>query len=1181
MPKDANERMWFRRAFVMPREASGRRTTVVFEHLSTRAEVWIDGKKAGQVDWPESELEISAFVKPGNMQTFHVLLTCPYPDEWQSEWSESFMGATADMVWKVKSPRKIGSRGFLGNAWLEMEPKTERAAFGWGDFMLHGNTVMFAMEAEGLWKGRKYGLEVTARPKWENANPLHLCVKDLSPDSAGRIFASAKWPDVALWDPDSPNHLYEVSMTLLDESGNALDELPPFETGFREVRLAGKDVLLNGRPMHLRTTLYSEVSRPCLTTRAGATEFCSRIRAMNFNSFNMNTAYIPGSPSFEEVYRAADHAGMLVMDAVVPRISDPPLDKNALWDNPAMQRIFRERAERAVREARRHPSIVLYKMNMNMTGEPYAKFPTRLATNEPAPGADERDIRKSALWSAECVNAIDPTRPAYNHDSGTLGDFTTANIYLGWAPPRERADWMEGWAKTGVKPVNWCEYGTPDVSRFQSFRRPYFIYRTPCWQRDTVAESAAEWFGEGAFRDDAPTRRAMLAEDAHFAGASKVFQRGGMQGAVDGQWAQISEVMGSFWGETLKGFRGWGLHGVLPWCWNKLYHYKIASGRHRNPDAWKGLKEPGLTVEWISGEMRYGAQYPESSIGIFPEKPWEEIFELTAYGEAQRRWSAPAIGFIGGDELFTDRRGNYRVGESVKKRLVLVSDHMNPVDCAWVWTICRKGTQDIVMRGNGVKTVPAGGRADVEFSFALEKAGEYSVNAAFEFSSGARQYDDFFVVVLGEPEKTKTAVALYDPKGLTKQEFDRLGLPYKMASMPLRLCAERTVVIGRECMTREMWDGEIVPAAVAGKDVVLFEQAKGDLEDIGFRVQERGMRQGFARYRDNNLVGCLDDALLHDWAGASTLVDPSWAVAPDVPCDRLGRPTQLWSGYAMTRVPRVNNRGCIATVIPEKPQVGDWRALVDGLFALEYAPLLEMRTGLGSVTLCQLDVTARTVHDPAADTIMMRLVSFRRGGVGTRRPDFLGRDAEMAGYDWGVKSWENCSDLVVSQGAKVPDDLERRVSDGATILCLGLGADEAKAWSCGEALDIAQTNGCTFTRIAAPPPELNGLSNADFFWHGAMDFAAFQDERQDGNAAFRVVRHGKGRIVYWQLPPWCFNTDARPHQRPSRCAASRFFARLMCNLGWETFTDGTGFHKRPQYKDVPIPDDDPYVWVNL
>ena len=535
-------------------------------------------------------------------------------------------------------------------------------------------------------------------------------------------------------------------------------------------------------------------------------------------------------------------------------------------------------------------------------------------------------------------------------------------------------------------------------------------------------------------------------------------------------------------------------------------------------------------------------------------------------------------------EPFTDRRGNYRAGETARKRLVLVSDHAKAVDCAWEWRLCRKGSGEILDRGKGVASVPAGGRADVEFSFVPGEPGGYSIKAAFAFSSGERQEDEFPVTALGGAAGSTAAVSLYDPRGLTRAEFDRLGIRYveiAAGSGAFARCGTGTVVVGRECMTRELWDAEIVPAAVAGKDVVLFEQAKGDLEDVGFRVQERGMRQGFVRYRDKNLAGCLDDSVLHDWAGSSTLVDPAWAVADGVPRDRLDRPTQLWAGYAMTRAPRVNNRGCIATVVPEKPQVGDWRPLVDGLFALEYSPLLEMRTGSGSVTLCQLDVTARTVADPAADAIVARLVSYRHGGVGHKRPDFLGREAERAGYDWGVKSWENGKDLVVSGGAKVPDDLEERVSNGATILCLGLGAEEAKAWSCGEPLDIAQTNGCVFSRIETPPPELNGLSNADFFWHGAMDFAAFQDARPDGNAAFRIVRHGKGRIVYWQLPPWRFDTDARPHQRPSRRAASRFFARLMCNLGWETFTDGTGFHKRPQYKDVPVPDDDPYVWVNL
>ena len=283
----------------------------------------------------------------------------------------------------------------------------------------------------------------------------------------------------------------------------------------------------------------------------------------------------------------------------------------------------------------------------------------------------------------------------------------------------------------------------------------------------------------------------------------------------------------------------------------------------------------------------------------------------------------------------------------------------------------------------------------------------------------------------------------------------------------------------------------------------------------------------------------------------------------------------------MTRILRVNDRGCIASVVPEKPQVGDWRALVDGLFGLESAPLLQMRTGSGSVTLCQLDVTARTVADPAADRMVAALLDHKHGGLATGRPEFLGADAVRAGFAWGVKSWANDKDLVVSPGAKIPEDLEARVANGATVLCLGMGAEEARAWSCGEELPIAETNECYFARIEQPPKELNGLSNADFFWHGAMDFAAFQDENPEGNAAFRVVRHGKGRVVYWQLPPWRFDLDKRPHQRSSRRAASRMFARLFCNLGWETFTDGTGYHKRPQYKDVPEADDDPYDWVNL
>ena len=1271
--KDALWPRWYRRTFEMPREAAGRRVILACDDLRLRGDVFVDGEPAGAMTWPESELDITALARPGREQTLAILVTWPMPKDWSSNWQEWFMGTDdPSMMGKVKRKARAESKGFCGDVWLDLVPKGPRATFAWGELMLprggasgtpeaqqptsggpafreytaapcDAPTVAFTVETEGLDAGAKYAIEVTATPKW-GGKAAAFRSGPIAPDGRGLLRFSAPWPDVALWDPDAPQHLYDVSMRLLDAKGRALDDVLPFETGFREVRLAGRDVLLNGRPVHFWTTDFTDSWRQSNGCLGGALAFCRRALGMGFNAAAFTGHFSVKQAWQEDIYRAADRTGLLVLSGYAPDNADAPISAYMLATNDAMKAIYRDRCERAARAIRRHPAAVIYKLNWNRAGWGEWHFPRGefgLAHNGrlPEDWMEQGKRNASCLWAAEAMNEADPTRPALTHSSATLGNFTTGNLYLGWMPPQERADYMEGWARTGTLPVNFVEFGMPDCSRFQSFRRPYFIYdrKSTYWQRQQVAENVAEFFGEEAFRDDDKTRAAMKREDAHFAGPPRPYIQGGNQGAVDGQKRQGARVMGLFWSEQLKAFRAQGVNGALPWAWNYLWNYKSWPGRHRNAGAWKGLKEPGMTAEWISGEHLYGSQYPDSAMAVFGNKDMAEFMQLTDYGLAMQRWGAPAVGWVGGGESegsFTAKRRNYAAGEAVEKRLVLVSDRMKPVECRWTWKV-KDGAG-----ASGTTVVPPGRRVDVPISFAAPEApGEYEIEATFEFADGsAPQSDSFAFNALPAPKpfKGSRTISLYDPVGLTARELDRLGIPYadvtravdeRMAALtPVRGARGRaeggagggcvpgaddaavvpnsepwsgsagatsatsaspwggaqTLVIGRESLVRALWDREVVPRAVKGKDVVVFEQRKEDLEDIGFRVQERGMRQGWARFKDRALAAALSDGVLRDWAGSSTLVDPDWwAKAREPHRDRLGRATQMWAGYAMTRILRVNDRGCIASVVPEKPQVGDWRALVDGLFGLESAPLLQMRTGSGSVTLCQLDVTARTVADPAADRIVAALLDHKHGGLATGRPEFLGADAVRAGFAWGVKSWANDKDLVVSPGAKIPEDLEARVANGATVLCLGMGAEEARAWSCGEELPIAETNECYFARIEQPPKELNGLSNADFFWHGAMDFAAFQDENPEGNAAFRVVRHGKGRVVYWQLPPWRFDLDKRPHQRSSRRAASRMFARLFCNLGWETFTDGTGYHKRPQYKDVPEADDDPYDWVNL
>ncbi len=1178
--KTVNERRWYRRTFTMPKEAEGHRVRLRFAHVFTRCVVFVDGVRVGEVVWPYGELDITKAVRPGAEQTIAFRITCLMPEETLKP-SDVFMGVGLTFKGKGTVQSIRDQRGLTGDVTLALEPMGARTTFAWGE-LADLKTVRFVTETEGLDTAADYTVKV-------RATPLDGCTgaaksfegKGLRVDKMGRLTLTADWTDVALWDFDKAFNRYRIETELFAADGSRVDEVPAYETGFREMRLAGRDVLINGRPLHLTTLLYwNQGGTAAAVCRSAATAFIRHAKGLGFNSFNGNNSFSPASTAnHDELAEAADREGMFMMWAAVPRVMDPPFDRERLWKEEPMQRLFRDWAEKAIRTVRRHPSIILYKMNMNATGYGSDLDPREIGKCEVPAEQHERGVRKSAEWSARIVNEIDPTRPAYNHDSGLLGNFYTANIYLGWAPPQERADWMEDWFKRGTKPVNWVEFGTPDSSRFQSFRRPYFIYGSPTYPQVWADEFAAEYFGESAILDDAATAKVASDENRLNHMEPRVYQRGGMSGAVNTKRATVDRVMGLFWGETQKGFRGMGLHGVLPWCQGEMVVNKLPRTKTPRPDRYTDIKRPGLRPDYFC-RTPTGGQYNYLCYSMLEGQSPEDAYDLTPYGAAQLKWSRPCIGFIGDGDVFTTARRNYEPASRVNQRLVLINDHSEAQTATWQWKATYAGKE--IAAGSGETRVEPGRRTDALFSFGLPKtAGEVELAAAIVFTDGSRTDDYRVFRVVAPVANPRREVALYDPKGLTAANFKRLKISHRVVSREelVKTPGYMPIAVGRETLTRDLWEHTLLPLVERGRGVVVFEQTKETLESLGFRVQNRGMRQGFVRYRDEKRFPSLADASLVNWAGESTLVSP---IIDTGLYDRLGRQTQNWAGFAMARPWRVNNRGCIATVIPEKPQVSDWRPLVDGLFALEYSPLLEFRTGRGALILCQLDVTGRTIADPYADGVVRELLA-NVGRIETKYgvPDFLGKSAFRAGFTYGVKCWETGRDLVVSTGAKRPDDLFKRIEEGAKVLALGLTAKEIAAWS-PVPLAVAETNNCSFGRIEKPDSEiLNGLSNADFCWHGQLSFAAFQDKDPAGNVAFKIVRYGKGMIVFWQLPPWAFNIDENPHQRISRRASSRMLARLMVNLGWNTFTNGTGYHKFPMYKDVPEAADDPYDWCNL
>ena len=1144
--------VWYRRDFTMPAETAGRRTVLTFTMLNTRAVVYVDGKRAAEVMFPGGEADITTFVRPGKKQSI-ILDVTTYPLN-----PETLEFNAPDRASTRKS--EVRFKGVTGDLYLDVMPKaTPRIAAATAEPDVAGGRIAFAVDTEGLGTSEKLRLvarvyDTTDMGKVGELSPIkEFSSGDLLPDADGRISFSAGWADAKRWDIDTPGNRYVCAIELRDQDGRTVDAALPFSFGFRSVRLSGRNMLLNEIPIHLRALYNSTMNAAAGTAcRASALEMCRRLKKDGFNFIIAgNYNFSPGAISYmDALLEACDETGMLFSFSL-PHVRDYDFH----LDRPEVAARFKSLTRWAISRARNHPCVITYAMNHNCTGYIGDMNPLRIdgIYEMPNPSTWAVKGRSQAVISADIVRSIDATRPIYHHESGNLGDFHTVNIYLDWAPIQERSDWLEHWSEKGIKPLFFVEWGMPHISSWSSYRGPLFIWRNAGFQSLWASEFAAAFRGDAAYEGDTPEAVAALANEERLWAKGQPFFWAQLNIPLRALTNNYQGVQALYMSDNWRSHRAWGITAMLPWDQGDLHLQGNTMPPCENPERWKNLKSPGIVPDVI-----YDEGWPTGTGSA--DKPRSPI------GEVLRRWNAPDCAFIGGDGTFTDKRHHFRLGETVRKTLVVLNDRRAAQKVSWT---CELASHTL----RGSLDVPAGTRRDVPVEFALPAApGRFRMSASFEFEDGVKRHDSFDLESYATPSVTSVkGLLLYDPKGLTAREFDRLGIAYTRTDCAEPLTNGVALAVGRGSLTRDLLDRVLVPSARKQAYILVFEQDKATLESVGFRTQAYGLRNVFPRYVDPTLNG-LDEAMLRDWNGEATLLTPHLEGIAETEnkytCD-------TWAGFSNPRVWRCRNRGNVASVIPEKPSVGDWRALVDGGFDLQYAPLLDWMIDCGRITFCQLDVTGRTVHDPVADDLVRRLVarlSSRR--VWPKRPRAIGWRAWVAGRDLdvGIKQNpdENDSGLfIVSSGAVKPDNFNEMIEKGGKALCLGLTAEEIAAWS-PVPLAVAETNGCYAARIEAPPPELNGLSNADWSWHGAMDFAAFKIPAADGNQAIRVVRYGKGAIIFWQVPPWAIDAEARPYLRTSRRRADAMLSRILGNMGCVSLTGAI------RYSDVPIAEDDPY-----
>ena len=1148
---EADDRAWFRRTFTMPPETAGRRVVLTFTMLNTRAVVYVDGARAAEVNFPGGEADITKFVRPGAKQTIDLLITA-YPLS-----KETLDFNAPDRAETKKST--VACKGVTGDLYLDAIPKGARIASATVECDVAGGRATFAADLADVGTG-PFRLVASVRPTSGGGGNRVFKSGALTPDANGRIAFTVDWRDAPIWDVHTPGNLQECTLTLLDADGTVLDAALPFRFGFRDVRIAGRDLLLNGVPIHLRALHCGNMNgNAAVACAESALEMVRRLKADGFNfliadNYNLR----PGSLSYlDALLDACDREGFL-MSFSLPHVRDFGNSTHIgdMMDDARNRERYRALAAWAIRRVRNHPCIIAWSMNHNMAGFAGDMNPLRIdGLYEPPGGAGEPDwcqrSRHHCHIAWEIAKSIDATRPVYHHESGNLDEFHTVNIYLNWAPVQERSDWLRHWSETGVKPLFFVEWGMPHIASWSSHRGPSFIHRVPEFQSLWASEFAAAFRGDVAYEGDSPATVASLEREEDLWAEGEPFPFWKIQLTLSGHAGNYGEVVRTFMSDNWRCHRAWGITAMLPWDQSKLH-----SGRttpRENPARWSGLKAPGIVPDrlpagdWLSG-LGDRADFPR-----------------TVVGETLARWNGDDCAFIGGDGVFTDKTHHFRPGDEVRKTLVILNDRRVAQTVRWQCTLI--GT-DKTLSGS-VKVAP-GTRRDIPVSFRLPGGAprRCTLAAWFKFEGGPVLEDEFSLETYAPAPKAEVpGLALYDSKGLTAGEFKRLGVRFRSVDVTEWLNGQDArspstpFVVGRECLTSNLLYKVLVPRARAGGHILVFEQTKETLDALGFRAQTYGLRDVFPRSREARETLGLDANALRDWNGESTIAPPYLENLAD---NEIERPTDTWAGFKNFRVWRCGNRGCVATALPEKPTLGDWMPLLDGGFDLQYAPLLERRLGAGTITFCQLDVTARTVSDPVADDLVNRLIARLGKPVAPAVPAGTVAAGTAAATGGGALA------RVFRSGNAQPAGLRDKVAAGARVLCLGFTKDEVAAWS-PVSLAMAATNRCYAARIEVLPPELDGLSNADWQWHGSMDFDAFLGRPADGNAAFRVVPWGRGAYVFWQVPPEAIDEVARPYLRTSKRRAQFMLSRLAGNLGIDL-----GVPDRIGYADVPEANDDPY-----
>ena len=374
----------YRTSFDVPAAWADRCVYLRFGAVFSDAVVWVNGVEAGRHEggFTQFDLDVTRLVKPGANTLALGVKSASIADTLASasQYAAHPLGGILRDVTLFSVPQihiasvRVTTTPAENGAW-KAEFDVQTANFG------HASKGEVKMDAEILAPGENTGKSI--QTVFE------------TPKSNG-IVSTKGWitlPDAKTWDAEHPV-MYTVNITLTTPGQDETIRIP---FGFREVKVSGNEVLVNGKPVKLRGVCRHEAHR---TLGRAITDELRRKDVEVFREANVNYIRTSHYPPGEGLTTAADELGMFVeQEAPLCWVGHPA---NSIWGqwNPRDERyrtlILRQTLEMIARDAN-HPSVIIWSL------------------------ANESTWTSNFERSNELAKAFDPTRPTSFHDQAWGG----------------------------------------------------------------------------------------------------------------------------------------------------------------------------------------------------------------------------------------------------------------------------------------------------------------------------------------------------------------------------------------------------------------------------------------------------------------------------------------------------------------------------------------------------------------------------------------------------------------------------------------------------------------------------------------------------------------------------------------------------------------------------------------